>query len=95
MPELFEPLREWVNGPIQLRYVTFGNASMAFYGWAFLRTKVLPRWIGWGILIWSLGWLIVTPVITLPATLIILPLILGVALLAYPSRELRSELQES
>ncbi len=95
VPALFEPLREWVNSAIQVRYVTFVNASMAFYGWAFLRTDIVPRWIGWGALFWSLGWLIVTPVITLPATLIILPLIIGVALLVYPPRELHSELQES
>ncbi len=95
IPEFFEPLREWVNGTIQLRYVTFANVSMVFYGWAFLRTKVLPRWIGWGTLGWSLGWLILTPSITLPATLVILPLVIGVALLLYPSRELRSQLQES
>ena len=95
VPEFYEPLREWVNGAVQVRYVTFSNASMAFYGWAFLRTKVLPRWISWGTLIWSLGWLIVIPVITLPATLIILPLIIGVALLAYPSRQPVSELRES
>ena len=83
VPQLYEPLREWVNGAVQLRYVTFGNASMAFYGWAFLRTNVLPRWIGWATLFWSLGWLIVTPVITLPATLIILPSIFGAALLVH------------
>ena len=38
VPEFFDPLREWVNDPVQLRYVTFVNASMAFYGSAFLRT---------------------------------------------------------
>ena len=94
VPEFFEPLREWVNGPVQLRYVTFVNVSMAFYGWAFLRTRVLPQWIGWSTLIWSLGWLILALVIqlTLPATYILLPLLLGVALLAFPSREPRSEL---
>ena len=85
VPEFFDPLREWVNGPVQLRYVTFVNASMAFYGWAFLRTKVLPRWIGLGTLTWSLGWLVVALVIqlTLPATYILLPLLLGVALIVH------------
>ena len=69
MPEIFEPLREWVNGPVQLHYVIFANASMAFYGWAFLRTKVLPRWIGWVTLAWSLALLILALVTqdTLPA----------------------------
>ncbi len=85
VPEFFDPLREWVNGPVQLRYVTFVNTSMAFYGWAFLRTGVLPRWIGWSTLIWSLGWLILAVVIqlTLPATYILLPLLLGVALIVH------------
>ena len=85
VPKLFEPLREWVNGAVQVRYVTFVNASMALYGWAFLRTKILPRWIGWATVFWSLGWLIVTLVIqlTLPATFVIVPLIFGVALIAH------------
>ena len=83
VPELFEPLLEWVNGSLQLRYVTFVNASMAFFGWAFLRTKTLPRWIGWGTLIWSLGWLIMTLLTTLPATFVIVPLVFGVALVVH------------
>ena len=85
VPELFEPMREWVNGSVQLRYVTFVYASMAAYGWAFLRTGVLPRWIGWLTLGWSLAWLIVifSTQDTLPATFVIVPLIIGVALLVY------------
>ena len=85
VPEFFDPLREWVNGPVQLQYVTFVNASMAFYGWASLRTRVLPQWIGWSTLIWSMGWLILALVIqlTLPATYILLPLLLGVALIVH------------
>ena len=79
------PLREWVNGAVQLQYVTFVNASMAVYGWAFLRTKILPRWIGWTTLIWSSAWLIVAVVTqdTLPATFLVLPLLFGVALLVH------------
>ena len=85
VPDFFEPLREWVNGAVQLQYVTFVNASMAVYGWAFLRTKILPRWIGWTTLIWSSAWLIVAVVTqdTLPATFLVLPLLFGVALLVH------------
>ena len=83
VPELFEPLREWINGAVQVRYMTFVNASMALYGWGFLRTNALPRWIGWATLFWSLGWLILTVVTTLPATFLILPLIIGVALIVH------------
>ena len=85
VPEIFEPLREWVNGPIQFAYTTVAYASMAFYGWAFLRTKVLPRWIGWVTLGWSLAWLIVifATQTTLPAVFLVFPLFFGVAPLVH------------
>ena len=53
-PEFYEPLRQWMNGPVQLVYMTFGLSSMAGYGWAILRTMVLPRWVGWATIGWSL-----------------------------------------
>ena len=86
VPEFFEPLRQWVNGPIQLVYMTFGFISMAAYGWAILRTGVLPRWLGWVTVGWSLAWLIVILVTqdTLPAVAFVPPLLIGVALLVYP-----------
>ena len=88
VPEFFEPLRQWVNGSIQLVYMTFGFSSMIAYGWALLRTKVLPDWVGWTMLAWSLAWLIWILVTqdSLPAVFFILPLLIGVALMAHPSR---------
>ena len=86
-PEFYEPLRRWINGPIQLAYMTFGFSSMAGYGWAILRTMVLPRWVGWATIGWSLAWLIVTVATqdSLPAVLFAPQLLIGVALLVYPS----------
>ena len=91
VPEFYEPLRQWVNGSIQLIYMTFGFSSMAGYGWAILRTMVLPRWVGWTTIGWSLAWLMLILVTqdSLPAVFFIPPLLIGVALLAYPSRRLR------
>lgn len=86
-PEFYEPLRRWMNGPIQLAYMTFGFASMAGYGWAMLRTMVIPRWVGWATIGWSLAWLTVILVTqdSLPAVLFVPQLLIGVALLVYPS----------
>ena len=83
VPEFFEPLRQWVNGPIQLVYMSFGFTSMAAYGWAILRTGVLQRWLGWVTVGWSLAWLIVILVTqdTLPAVVFVPMLLIGVALL--------------
>ena len=88
IPQIYEPLREWVNGAVQLRYVIFVHASLALYGWAILRTNVLYRWVGWTTLIWSLVWLALTFVdqTTLPATFILIPLLLGITLLVHPMR---------
>ena len=86
-PEFYEPLRQWMNGPIQLAYMTFGFSSLAGYGWAMLRTMVLPRWVGWATIGWSLAWLavILATQDSLPAVLFVPQLLIGVALLLYPS----------
>lgn len=89
VPEFYEPLRQWVNGPIQMVYMTFGLSSMAGYGWAILRTGVLARWVGWATIGWSFAWLVVILATqdSLPAVLFVLFLLIGVATLAYPSRK--------
>jgi hypothetical protein len=48
VPELFEPLRLWMNMWVQRFYVPMGLVAAAAYGWATLDTRLLPRWVGWG-----------------------------------------------
>jgi hypothetical protein len=47
-PELFEPLRLWMNMWVQRFYVPMGLVAAAAYGWAILETRLLPQWVGWG-----------------------------------------------
>ena len=37
-------------------YVVLACLAVAAFGWAFLRTGVLPSWLGWTAIGWSLGW---------------------------------------
>ena len=85
VPEFYEPLRQWVNGSVQLVYTSFGLLAMAGYGWSILRTRVLPRWVGWTVVGWIGFWgmFFVLRQETLPPILMIPPIILGVASLVH------------
>ena len=85
VPEFYEPLRQWVNGSIQVLYMTVGFASMIAYGWALLRTRILPSWVGWTTVAYSTVWLIVVLVTqdSVPAVFLVPPLLIGVTPLVY------------
>ncbi len=78
VPEFYEPLRDWANRAVQAIYMPFGLLSMAGYGWAILRTGLLPRWIAWVAIAWSL---VVLVMVLPPAVLFVPALFLGIALL--------------
>ena len=54
VPELYEPLRRWANGDIQLAYMSTFLSAMVLLSWSALRTELLLSWIGWVALVWSL-----------------------------------------
>lgn len=80
-PEVFEPLKDWTGS-------FFGVAERAYFlatagfGLGILRTGLLARWVGWAAIGWSLLWLLGglrggVP----PATPLIMPAVIGIALL--------------
>lgn len=83
LPVVYPALHQWV-GFMQLIYVNLGLLSLAGYGWALLRTGLLPSWVGLAALVWGVGWLLAFLVMgaTIPGVLFIMPAVIGVALLA-------------
>jgi hypothetical protein len=81
-PEFYEPLRHWINYDLQRIYISFLLTALLLFSWSGLRAGLLPSWLGWAALAWTLlafhlyfnvnGW----PVVYIPT-----PLLLGVGLL--------------
>lgn len=81
-PEFYEPLRHWINYDLQRIYISFQLTALLLFSWSGQRAKLLPAWLGWAALAWSLlafhlyfnvnGW----PVVYIPTLLL-----LGVGLL--------------
>lgn len=87
VPELFEPLRVWVNHSIQLAYLTFGFLAMALYGWAILSTGVLPAWVGWATVAWNVALLVLLTLslLGIPLLLFVMPVLIGLMLVLGPA----------
>ncbi len=83
VPKFYEPLRLWFSVYGQCIYVVIGLLAIAIYGWAFLRTELIPDLAGWAAIGWGLLWITVLVAfqITIPGTLLIMALVIGVALL--------------
>jgi hypothetical protein len=83
VPSLYEPLRLWISVYGQGIYVVLGLLAIAGYGWAFLRTDLLPDLVGWAAIGWGALWIAVLVVfrITIPGTLLIMASVIGIALL--------------
>ena len=64
-------------------YVVLASLTIAAYGWAILRTKILSRWVGWIAIGWSLGWaaLYLSRLVTAPLGVNLTTFLLGLALL--------------
>lgn len=81
-PDFFEPLRRWLNGEAQLANMSFALIAMMLFSWSALRTGVLPPWIGWTSLVWSLlSFPLYYLVFGAPLIIIVTPLLFGIGLL--------------
>jgi hypothetical protein len=77
--------QEWVYPQIVL-YVILAFLAQAAFGAALLRTGLVAEWVGWGTVIWNLGWLLVMLIVRpsdmyFPVLHHVAPLIIGIALL--------------
>jgi hypothetical protein len=82
VPAFFEPLWQW--GEMMLRiYTVLAFLAIAGYGWALLQTGLLPQWVGWVSIAWSVFWLGHFIVIqdTIPLLHHVIPLVIGIALI--------------
>lgn len=75
----------WADGPTIL-FVVLAFVGQAVLGAAVLRTGLLPGWVGWFAILWSLLWLVVLPIarprdMYYPWLHYIVPLATGIALL--------------
>ena len=77
--------QKWVYAPIVV-FVVLAFLGQAVLGVSILRTGLLPGWVGWVTVGWSLGWLIILPIarpqdIYYPWLHYVAPLTIGIALL--------------
>lgn len=83
IPDIYEPL----NAFAQQSFVWFAEipwlVAAAGFGWAVMRSGVLPTWMGFVAIAWSAVWLVFPLVFRfdLPAVLMIYPLLFGVGML--------------
>lgn len=83
-PAFYEPLRRWANGEVQLIYMSFLLTALLLFSWSALSTSVLPGWIGWAALIWSLlSFPLYFLIFGAPLIVIVTPLLFGIGLLFY------------
>jgi hypothetical protein len=81
-PAFYEPLRRWANGEVQLVYMSFLLVALLLFSWSALRASLLPAWIGWAALAWSLlSFPLYFLVTGAPLVIILTPLLFGVGLL--------------
>ncbi len=81
-PAFFEPLRRWVNGEMQFVAMTCQMTALVFFSWAALRIGLIPSWMGWAALGWSLfSFLLYFGVLGAPLIVIVTPALLGIGLL--------------
>jgi hypothetical protein len=77
--------QEWLYAPIVV-FVILSFLAQAVFGGALLRTGLLPGWVGWASILWSLAWLVILPIarpkdIYYPWIHYTAPLLIGIALL--------------
>jgi hypothetical protein len=77
-----QALAQWA-GALFTTYATLAFLSLAAYGGAIIQTGLLPGWVGWATIIFSLGLLLLMLVMgdTLPAFHYLPPLLIGILLL--------------
>lgn len=81
LPEFFEPLKAWTGSFFGVAERVYFLATAGF-GLGILRTGLLARWVGWAAIGWSLLWLLGGLLGGVPpATPLIMPVVIGFALL--------------
>jgi hypothetical protein len=78
----YEILVDWGSMLLSV-YTVFAFVSMAAYGVAIARTALLPRWVGWATVLWSVVWLgmFFLTLNAIPALHQFMPLLIGFSLL--------------
>ncbi len=63
-------------------YVVLACFAVAAFGWAFLRTEALPRWLGWTSIGWAVSWvaLYLSRVVTAPLGINLMTFLFGLLL---------------
>lgn len=83
VPEIYEPLNAFAQNSFFWYAEIPWLAAAAGFGWAVLRSGVLPQWMGYVAIAWSVVWL-VFPLLfrfDLPAVLTLYPVLFGVGML--------------
>ncbi len=68
---------------LERNYVVLACLALAAYGWAILRTEVLPRWLGWTAIGWSVVWVVLylSRIVEAPLGLNLITFLFGLLLL--------------
>ena len=68
---------------LERNYVVLACFALAAFGWAILRTEVLPRWLGWAAIGWSVVWavLYLSRIVEAPLGLNLITFLFGLMLL--------------
>jgi len=83
--------RDWSgqNWALAIVYVVLAFLAQAAIGGSLLQAELLPPWIGWAAVAWSIGWLLVFVIkrgdIYFPVLHHVVPLFIGVALILQPT----------
>lgn len=83
VPDIYEPLTAFAGNSFfwfsEIPYLV----AAAGFGWAVIRSGVLPLWVGYVAVAWSVVWLLFPMIFKfdLPAVLALLPIIFGIGML--------------
>jgi NADH:ubiquinone oxidoreductase subunit 6 (subunit J) len=82
VPAYYEPLAQW-GSALFYAYAVVGFLALAAYGSSLLRVGLVPGWVGWGTIIFSIGLLVLLFINgdTLPVFHYLPPLLIGIFLL--------------
>ena len=82
VPEVYEPLNAFAQNTTLFAEVPWFVAAAGF-GWAVIRSGILPSWVGYVAIGWSVLWLIFPLLFRfdLPASLVLIPILFGVGMM--------------
>lgn len=81
-PAFYEPLRHWLNYDVQRISISFQLTALLLFSASALRAGLLPSWLGWAALAWTLlAFPLYFQVTGWPVVAMLTPLLIGVGLL--------------